>query len=271
MSETIRPSRSSEPFSWASGGIGLERELARAVERGELVAYYQPQWDVWSEKMVAVEALCRWRHPQIGVIAPSVFISLAEESGVIHGLGDFMIDTACDLAADLQAHGSEIDVSLNMSAVQLETPAACARVLERVLTRSIDPSRITVEVTESVHIDDVAKTAAHLLTLREAGVGVSIDDFGTGHSSTAQVLELPVTEIKADRSLINRPVDEARVLMAEVVSLARHRSLRVVAEGIETREQLELVREEGCDRAQGFLLGRPKPREVLERTLALSS
>jgi EAL domain-containing protein (putative c-di-GMP-specific phosphodiesterase class I) len=158
-----------------------------------------------------------------------------------------------------------------MSAVQLETPEACNRLIDRVRSLGIDPARITIEITESVHIDNVQLAVELLSSLRDVGVGISIDDFGSGHSSVSQVLTLPATEVKIDRSLIDRPIDEARELIRTVVDLARQESLRVVAEGVETAEQLELVRSEGCDRVQGFLLGRPKPRPALEKVLAIAA
>lgn len=249
-------------------GIDLERDLLGAVGRGEMVAYFQPQWDVATLRMVGVEALCRWRHPVLGMVAPSLFIELAERSMAINEIGDFMIDAACDFAAELQTDGFAIDVSLNMSVAQLIEPAACSRLLQRIELLAIAPSTITVEVTESVEIVDVEVIVAHLDLLRQRGVGVSIDDFGTGHSSTQQVLRLPVTEIKIDRSVIQElPVGS---LAHQAVALAQQHGLRLVAEGVETPEQLERVRDLGCQRAQGYLLGRPKPREALAGTLQSS-
>lgn len=266
MSEHVRPAR--DHFSWVPADFDLERELHLAVDRGEMLAYFQPQWDAWTSELVAVEALCRWHHPQIGIIAPSVFIALAEDTGAMQSIGDFMIDAACDLAQDLLRRDLALDVSLNMSAVQLDSSQSCDRVVERISSLGLDPARLTVEITESVRIDDVPHAVELLSALRDLGVGISIDDFGSGHSSTSQVLALPVTEVKLDRSLIDRPVDESRELVRSAVALAKRESLRVVAEGVETGEQLDLVRSEGCDRVQGFLLGRPKPRPAIDEVFA---
>ncbi|CAN5345451.1 hypothetical protein BH11ACT2_BH11ACT2_02500 [soil metagenome] len=248
--------------------IDLAQDLLGAAGRGEMQAYFQPQWDVATLELVAVEALCRWQHPVLGAIAPSVFIELAERSAAIHELGDFMIDAACDFAAELNRRGLVVDVSLNMSVAQLLTPDACERLVAQVEQRGLVPSRLTVEVTESVEIVDTATVVAHLDLLRRCGMGVSIDDFGTGHSSREQVLQLPVTEIKIDRSVIQRLPEGS--LASEALALAGQRGLRVVAEGIETRDQLERIRELGCDRAQGYLWGQPQPREQLAGALGLT-
>jgi EAL domain-containing protein (putative c-di-GMP-specific phosphodiesterase class I) len=255
-------------FSWVPLGFDLERDLAKAADRGELMSYFQPQWDIRTTSLVAVEALCRWNHPAIGIIPPSVFIAVAEDTGAIADVGNFMIDSACELVRELEHRSQPLEVSLNMSAVQLETAAACDRVLERVRVAGINPALLTVEITESVHIDNLSHAVELLSGLRAAGIGVSIDDFGIGHSSRSQVINLPATEVKVDRSLVNRPLDEAKGLIREVVTLAKEHSLRVVAEGIETQAQFDLVRTEGCDRAQGFLLGRPTPRPALDLALA---
>jgi EAL domain-containing protein (putative c-di-GMP-specific phosphodiesterase class I) len=245
--------------------VDLAQDLLGAAERGEMLAYFQPQWDVESLEMVAVEALCRWRHPVLGLIAPDVFIGLAEQSEAIHELGDFMIDATCDLAADLKEQDVALDVSLNMSVAQLVSSSACDRLIERIEQLHLDAPRITVEVTESVEIVDVAAVVGNLDSLRQRGVGVSIDDFGTGHSSREQVLRLPVTEIKIDRSVVQELPGAS--LAHQAVALAEERGLRVVAEGIETPDQLEQVRALGCHRAQGYLWGRPKPREQLVRSI----
>lgn len=246
--------------------IDLAQDLLGAAGRGELVAYFQPQWDVESLELVAVEALCRWRHPSLGMVAPVVFIELAERSGAIHELGDFMIDATCDLIAELQSQGIDLDASLNMSVAQLFTPDACQRLIDRIDDLDLDPSRITVEVTESVEIVDVSTVVGCLDLLRDRGVGVSIDDFGTGHSSREQVLKLPVTEIKIDRSVVQDL--PGATLAWDAVELAEERGLRMVAEGVETLDQLEHVRELGCQRAQGYLWGRPASREVLADIIA---
>lgn len=252
---------------FAPAGLDLGADLPGAADRGELFAVFQPQWDVRSSRMVAVEALCRWRHPEFGVISPSVFIPAAESTGAIHAIGDFMINEACDFAASVQRRGIELDVSINVSVMQLTSARACERILARVAELGLDATRITVEVTESMEISDLDEVLRCLGTLRAQGVGISIDDFGVGNSSREQVIRLPTTEIKIDRSLVQRPVDEARVLVREVVELAAERGLRVVAEGVETDEQLAMVRSEGCDRVQGFLLGHPAHRSAIEAML----
>lgn len=244
--------------------LRLRFDLVGALGRGEFEAYFQPQWDAVSEQLVAFESLCRWHHPRLGMIPPTRFIAMSEDMDTIHEIGVFMMEAACSFAAHLQDTDRKLDVAINMSVAQLATDYAGNHLLDVISDHSLDPARITVEVTESLEIVDLASVVARLEVLRAAGIGVSIDDFGMGHSSEEQVLSLPVTEVKVDRSIVQSEPGVARSLIRELVALASEHSLRTVAEGVETREQLEIVRDEGCDRVQGYLLGRPVPRAQFE-------
>jgi len=244
--------------------LRLRFDLVGAVGRGELEAYFQPQWDLATDELVAFESLCRWHHPRLGLIPPTRFIAMSEDMDTIHAIGVFMMEEACSFAAHLQQTDRRLDVSINMSVAQLATDYAGNHLLDVISDRSLDPTRITVEVTESLQITDLAAVVARLQLLRAAGVGVSIDDFGMGHSSEEQVLSLPVSEVKVDRSIVQARPDVARTLIRDLVTLASEHSLRTVAEGVETQEQLDLVRTEGCDRVQGYLLGMPAPRSEFE-------
>jgi EAL domain-containing protein (putative c-di-GMP-specific phosphodiesterase class I) len=247
--------------------MNLVSDLDGAVERGEIVAWFQPQIEVSSGKVVAVEALSRWTHPEYGIIAPNVFIPLAEAHDLITGIGDFMLDEACRCAQEWCEQGMDLEVAVNVSAAQLTTSAFLDRVHSNLSERGLDPDRITVEVTESLPLMDVPEVTDRLTELRDLGLGVSLDDFGTGYSTLGQLLKLPATELKIDQSLI-QDADTSGRLMLAVVEMAHDRGLRVVAEGVETEQHLAAVRELDCDRAQGYLFGRPAPFDEIGNLLA---
>jgi EAL domain-containing protein (putative c-di-GMP-specific phosphodiesterase class I) len=222
--------------------VSLRTDLPGAALRGELVAYYQPQIDVASGRIVAAEALARWWHPQLGLVPPLDFIPLAEETGAIHEIGDFMIEQSCGFAASADAEG--IEVAVNVSAVQLTDPGFSDRLTEAYLRHGLSPAHLTVELTESQPVIDVPDAIAQLEKLR----------------SLRQLQTLPFSELKIDQSLIREDTEETWSRVATLVAIARHRGMRIVAEGIETQAQYDRVRDAGCDRAQGYFLGVPMPR-----------
>ena len=247
--------------------VGEERlasDLHGAVARGEIVAHYQPQIDLATDRIVAAEALARWKHPELGLISPAVFIPIAEETSVIHSLGRFMIDTVLETLAGWRAHGIDLEVSVNVSATQLTTLQFFDRLDADLERLDLEANALTIEITESHPVLDTPSIGHRLDGLRRRGLGISIDDYGVGHSSLKQLERMPATELKIDQSLVQDASVESLALMTAVVELAHWRGLRVVAEGVETPEQLELMRELECDRAQGFLLGRPIAAEELE-------
>jgi len=242
-------------------------ELRGAVVRGEILAYFQPQIDLATGSTVGAEALARWNHPSRGIVEPGVFIPVAEETGLIHELGDFMLEEGCRCAASWRDLGLDIEVAVNVAAAQLETSAFFEH-LDRVTSDAqLEPRLLTIEVTESQVIADLDEVATRLGDLRDRGFGISIDDFGTGHSSVSQLVGLPATEVKIDQNLIGSPSRASKSLMSAVVGLSKARGLRVVAEGVETAESLDHVRTLGFDRVQGFLFGRPVPRDEFEHGL----
>jgi EAL domain-containing protein (putative c-di-GMP-specific phosphodiesterase class I) len=249
----------------------LIADLAGAVERGEIIAHYQPQIDVASGRIVAVESLSRWVHPQLGMQSPLVFIPIAEEFGMIDDIGDFMLDDACHFVASLRARDIPLEVSVNVSALQLATPAFFTRLAELISDLQLEPGAITLEITESRFIANRPQVSKRLGALRDLGIGVSIDDFGVGHSSVEQVLALPASELKIDRLIVQDESATNGALLATIVRLVTDRGLRTVAEGVETEAQLQRVRELGCDRAQGYLIGRPMSRDDLEALLAVEN
>lgn len=242
----------------------LVADLPGALSRGEIVAFYQPQIEVATGRVVALEGLSRWSHPRWGMIGPCEFIPIAEEIGLIHEVGAFMLEEGCRYAAEWQHRGRPIEIAVNVSGYQFSRLRFFEDVVALLDRFSLDPCSLTLEITESRVIDDLATVTELLGGLRELGIGISIDDFGVGHSSIDRLLMLRATELKIDRTLVQDRESHTRSLVGAVVSLVRERGLRVVAEGVETAADLEFVREIHCERAQGFLFGRPEPRAQLE-------
>jgi EAL domain-containing protein (putative c-di-GMP-specific phosphodiesterase class I) len=245
----------------------LVSDLAGAVGRGEIVAHYQPQIDIASGRIVAVESLSRWIHPELGMQSPLVFIPIAEEFGFIDELGDFMVREACQLAAEFRDREMPIEVAVNVSAIQLASTSFFKRLEKLISELHLAPGSINLEITESRFIANRPQVSKRLGHMRDLGVGVSIDDFGVGHSSVEQVLALPANELKIDRMIVQDESATNGALLATIVRLVSDRGLRTVAEGVETEEQLERVRQLGCDRAQGYLIGKPMPKEELNDLL----
>lgn len=241
--------------------IVLAVELEKAVELGQIRAVFQPQFDLASGRAVAVEALSRWNHPGFGMVPPNEYIPVAEAGQIIHSLGRFMIDQALDALIDWRAAGMEIEVAVNVSAAQLTTLEFYDRLDDDLEHRGLPPGVLTIEITESQPILQTPSVITRLSQLRREGLGVSIDDYGVGYSFLDQLERLPATELKIDQSLIQDDSPEAVGLVKAVTELAHWRDIIVVAEGIETQEQLDRVRLFGCDRAQGYFLARPVERE----------
>jgi EAL domain-containing protein (putative c-di-GMP-specific phosphodiesterase class I) len=253
-----------------SGGtdpLGLRDDLSGAVAGGQIEAYYQPQIDPVTGAIVAVEALSRWRHPSRGLVLPDSFIPLAEEEGLVEGIDERMLEDACAWSETWWALGVRREVSVNVSAGTLATGRFFRHLAETVDASGLPAGLVTIEITESQGIPDLPLVIRNLLTVRERGVGVSLDDLGIGHSSVERMTRLPLTEVKLDQSLVQKVTSASTELIRAVVEHAEQRGLRVVAEGIQTEEQLDRIRELGCDRAQGFLIAPPMPREALDELL----
>ncbi|GHD41979.1 EAL domain-containing protein [Mycetocola manganoxydans] len=248
--------------------MSVATDLQGAVERGEIQAWFQPQIDMSTGRIVAVEALCRWQHPERGLVMPGGFIPEAEESGAIHDIGDFMLREGCRHSAMWREAGFQLDVSVNVSAVQLSTPGVFELLHELLTEFALPEGTLTIEITESQLIADLNAVAERLMRLQSSGLGISLDDFGTGHSSLSQLQDLPITELKIDRSLIQDSSSTGGALMAVAVALLQERGVRVVAEGVENEEHLARVRGMRCDRAQGYLFGRPMPADEIDTMLA---
>jgi diguanylate cyclase (GGDEF)-like protein/PAS domain S-box-containing protein len=257
----------------AVDAISIEQELSRGLERGELRLYYQPLVSLASGEMVGAEALIRWEHPERGLLTPDKFLPIAEESGLIVQLGAWAVGEACRRLRDWdRRNGSASDFSLavNLSARELTHPDVVPTVLNAVSRSALNPHRLTIEVTESTAMADRDSGFRALRELHDAGVRIAIDDFGTGYSSLDHLREMPADILKIDRSFVagmsaNSP-DTA--LVAAAIAMGRALEMEVVAEGIETSEQVADLRELGCPLGQGYLFARPLPPEEIDGLLA---
>jgi diguanylate cyclase (GGDEF)-like protein len=240
--------------------LEIERDLHRALEEQEFVLHYQPKCSLSTAEVVGVEALVRWDHPTRGLVSPADFIPVCEETGLIVPLGEWVLGEASRQANRWrEQNGLHVAVSVNLSARQLVRPDLTTRVAALLERSGADPADLCLEITEGTLLVDMGSAVRHLADLRSLGVRISIDDFGTGYSSLAYLRELPLDELKIDRSFVT-PVAEdaaAAAIVASVVSLGHALGLLVVAEGVETAAQLATLRDLGCDLAQGFYLARP--------------
>jgi diguanylate cyclase (GGDEF)-like protein len=244
----------------------MERNLRHALDAGEIELYFQPIVNS-SRGVVAFEALVRWFHPREGEIPPSKFIPLAEENGLIGPLGEWIFRSACAEAAKWP---NEISVAVNLSSAQIKLGNVGRVILSALANSGLAASRLEIEITESVLLDNDAKTLALFNQLRTLGVRIALDDFGTGYSSLSYLRNLPVDKIKIDQSFIRDVVEkqEARAIVKAIVSLANALNIGVVAEGVETAQQWEIVRAEGCQQVQGYFLSHPHPAVAVRSVIA---
>lgn len=251
--------------------ILFEKEMRRGLEEGQFELHYQPQWALEDEvRLVGVEALVRWQHPQRGWVAPGEFIQMAEELGLIVPLGEWVISEACRQMAPLQSPDRQLLVAVNLSLRQFRDPNLLTHIRTSLEQSGLPPECLELEITESMVMDDEERVLKILQSLRELGVQLAIDDFGSGYSSLSYLKKLPVHQLKVDSSFVRDiPHDRNDMeITAAVIAMAHKLGLGVVAEGIETPEQLSFLRQHHCDTGQGYLLARPVPFNELETLLA---
>lgn len=258
-------------MSTAMTRLTLEEELRRALQRNELTLYYQPIVSLTNNMVVKVEALARWNHPERGFIPPSAFIPIAEESDLIVELGTWCLRTACRQAKAWHDEGlGRIGVSVNIAARQFRQPNIRQVIKEVLATTQLPPASLELELTERSLVDDTEQTIELLHSLRALGIQLSIDDFGTGFSCLSYLQRFPLTSLKIDRSFVWGSSDGQRgvALVKTLIDLAHNLKLEAVAEGVETPEQLSVLRDHGCDYLQGYLYARPLPAEAMAKHLA---
>jgi EAL domain-containing protein (putative c-di-GMP-specific phosphodiesterase class I) len=246
--------------------LALEQQLHHAIEREQLELWYQPVYDRARRRIVSVEALLRWRDPVRGLIQPTEFIGLAEETGMIIPIGEWVIRTACRQLRQWHEQGLEtLRMAVNISAVQLQQRGLVDIVRGALEEHRIAPHRLELEVTESAAMQNFELTMNVLRELRSLGVGIAVDDFGTGQSSLTYLKHFPIDTVKIDKEFLRDvTTDEtAAAIVSYVINLAHTLQLNVVAEGVETEDQYTFLRHYGCDQMQGYLFSKPIPAEAV--------
>ncbi len=254
--------------------LALENSLRRALEYNEFVVHYQPKVDTETEQVIGMEALVRWQHPKWGLVPPQKFIPLAEETGLIVPIGEWVLHTACTHTKAIHNMGFQhITVAVNLSAVQFELQNL-TKMVSRVLAETgLDPQYLELEITESVAMQNVDHTLNMISDLKAMGIKFAIDDFGTGYSSLSQLSNFSVNKLKIDRSFVSKINGEKgnSIIPSTVLALGKSLDLSIVAEGVESQEQVNFLKENKCDEMQGFFFGKPMPIENFKKLYATNS
>jgi EAL domain-containing protein (putative c-di-GMP-specific phosphodiesterase class I) len=244
----------------------LDADLRQGLQRQELLLYYQPVVDI-AGRITGVEALLRWQHPQRGMVAPGEFITLAEQTGLILPIGQWVMQTACKqlVAWGRQPGTRELSLAVNVSARQFRQPDFVAHVLATLDDSGADPQRLKLELTESVLLSDVEDAIRKMSALRDRGVRFALDDFGTGYSSLSYLKRLPLDQLKIDQSFVRDVLTDPNdaAIVRTILALADSMDLIAVAEGVETEGQRQFLLDSGCFVFQGYLFGRPVPVDKL--------
>jgi predicted signal transduction protein with EAL and GGDEF domain len=240
----------------------FDKSMRKALDRGEFLVYYQPQVDIMTKKMVCAEALVRWQHPELGLVAPGRFIPLAEASGIIKVIGDYVLQTACLQNRIWQEAGRPpFCVTVNLSSHEFQNPGIVERITRVLKETGLEPHLLELEITESTAMQDAPRTIRKLQELADIGIQFSLDDFGIGYSSLSYLKKFPINKLKIDQSFIRSILEDqdARAIVNAVVALAHSLNLSVVAEGVETDEQMHFLESCHCDQIQGYLFSKPLP------------
>lgn len=254
--------------------IILKKSLYTALRREEFQVYYQPQVSLTTDKIVGAEALVRWKHPEKGLLPPTEFIPVAEETGFIIPLGEWILQTACKHLKSWQNDGfSGLRVAVNLSPRQFHQPELSTRVAEILEKTGLEPNSLELELTESLMIEDTESAIATLTQLKKLGISISIDDFGTGYSSLSYLTQYPFDILKIDRSFIRNITDRSRnaTIVKAIIEMAHSLSLEVIAEGVETELEKDFIKRYKCDYMQGYLFSRPLPETDFEQLLKQSN
>jgi diguanylate cyclase (GGDEF)-like protein len=250
--------------------LKLEGDLRHAMERNELALHYQPKIELFSGKIIGMEALIRWKHPTMGMIPPVEFIPIAEKTGLIHKLGEWVLETACDKLKEWESTGyNDISIAVNLSAIQFQQKDLLGNIREVISKTGANPRLLELEITESTIMEDLDSATAIMRELHKEGIRISIDDFGTGYSSLNHLKRFPISTVKVDRSFVRdltTDPDDAAIVGA-IISMAHGMGMRIIAEGVETEQQLEYLRRLRCDEVQGFLFSKALPEDEIEELL----
>lgn len=247
----------------------LLNQLRHAVEEDQLVVHYQPQIDIKTGEMVGVEALMRWNHPEKGLLYPDKFIPLAEESGLIIGMGYWILEKACIEGKKWINKGKDIKVSVNISGKQFQQKDFVEWVMEALKIANLNPRKLILEITETIAISNIKHTITIFNKLKELGIAVAIDDFGTGYSSLSYLSEMGVNELKIDRSFIwdLETNEKNKTISNAIIVLAKELDMKVTAEGVETLEQLLILKDMDCDKVQGYYFSKPVTKEEIDKLI----
>jgi EAL domain-containing protein (putative c-di-GMP-specific phosphodiesterase class I) len=244
----------------------LEIDLREAMDKQEFALFYQPIYDLRKDRISGFEALLRWQHPKRGLVPPDQFIPLAEEIGLIAALGEWVLYRACEQAANWP---DELKIAVNVSASQFRDPRFADVIANAIDASALAPQRLELEITESVLLGNSSETIATLHELKARGLRIALDDFGTGYSSLSYLRSFPFDKIKIDQSFVRdaTATKGSKLIVRAITSLGRSLGMTTTAEGVETVEQLNQMKAEGCNEAQGFLFSRPVPATELASTI----
>lgn len=250
--------------------IQMENKLKKGIDNGEFRLYYQPQLRLNTEEIIGMEALTRWIHPDEGFISPAVFIPAAEETDQIYILEQWVLHKALRQKREWEEEGfGHIELSINLSGRTLESRSAFQEIEEIFSEHKVDYSKIVIEMTETALFSNMELVIEHLERLKERGIKIALDDFGTGYSSLTHLKKLPIDIIKLDKSFVGQAPEGGKetVIIKNIISMAHELEYRVIAEGIETYEQLDCLKKFTCETGQGFLFERPMPKDIIRELL----